>query len=578
MRQRLEERVKATCVPQLLPDVGGDMAKANELVMTQFDMLAANEPATMNRSTQFICTVITERVRALLKERERRAEDEARAKERSLLNVRPTGSEMLRRHRRQEIRSRFQGLKASLAKDDRNSSGTLPPSRIRLLCRQYNLESGTLDDILASCYLDTSGSGAIQYADLVDRLMAQDYPELLQPDVGEGGEDGSATAAGGYGRSSLRRRTDGPAGTLRIRALPTDEWAALSQNNAEIANAYEQQMAESQRRERYTYGQEIRNLAKVKKQEEMQSLRARKAREREYEDIKMAEYKAEQARLQEAAAQRELEAWNEGQIVIREKMEAAQEEKKREIQEAKERLQKINEEDERAYIAQIQKLNRERAEWRQTMEHNKIEQAKREEQVLREREEDKVRMKLYAEMLEKEHNDRMRALNAAMAYQPPESSIRAAKGIKEKAKADEQRALQYQRLAEAEALERDMEKETRRKREARENAQYLFRQMKEKEDLKRDERIRDKMIADRTIAMVQDSLLAEKEAVEQRKAERRRIAAQQREQALLKDMERSMNSGMSPAEKRLNRNLFEQLSANNREYNAFTETARRVFT
>ena len=71
---------------------------------------------------------------------------------------------------------------------------------------------------------------------------------------------------------------------------------------------------------------------------------------------------------------------------------------------------------------------------------------------------------------------------------------------------------------------------------------------------------------------------SEEEAVQRRKDERRRLAAQQREQAMLKDRARSMNAGMSPQEKRINRNLFDQLSANNRQYNAFTETARRVFT
>lgn len=229
-------------------------------------------------------------------------------------------------------------------------------------------------------------------------------------------------------------------------------------------------------------------------------------------------------------------------------------------------------------MQQMRKVEQERQEWRATQAANKIEQAKREQQVMKEREDDKARMKLYAEMLEKEHRDRMRALDAALNYQPPASNIRAAEGIAEKARADEQRALGFQRLAEAEALERDLEKEARRKREARENAQYLFMQMKQREDAKAEEKFRDKMIADETIAKVKDSLREEEEAVQRRKDERRRLARLQREQAMLKDQERSMNAGMSPQEKRLNRNLFDQLSANNRQYNAFTETARRVFT
>ena len=172
----------------------------------------------------------------------------------------------------------------------------------------------------------------------------------------------------------------------------------------------------------------------------------------------------------------------------------------------------------------------------------------------------------------------MAALDTALNYKPPESSIRAAEGIKEKALADEQRALRYQRLKEVEALERDQMKESRRKQASTENAQFLLMQMKEKEDRMQKERIRDKIIADRTIEEVKDSLRAEEEAQERRRNERVRLAAQQREQALLKEQSRSMDSGMSTREKRLNRDLFNQLSENNRVYNSFTQTARRVFS
>ena len=577
LRRRLEERVLATCVPRVLPDVGGDVQRASQMLLAQIDALQRSEPSTLQRSTQFLCTVITERVQAQLKEEARRAEEAAAASREAMLRVQPSTSELLRRRMRAEIRGRFEGLRAALANDDRENTGALPPGRIRLLCRQYNLESGTLDNILASSYLETRGGGKIQYQDLVDRLMEQDYPELMEPDAPEV-EDGSTTAAGGYGRSHLRRRNDGPALTMRIRPLPTDEWASLSANNADIANAYEQQMAESARRQRYQHGREVLRVAQQKKDEEAQATRERKQREREMEDLKMKQFQDDQVRLQEEAAQRELDAWQEGQVAIQAKKRAAQAEKEREIQEAKARLARMEREDEEAYMKQMRKKEQERREWRATMEHNKIEQARREQQLMKEREEDEVRMKLYAEMLEKEHRDRMRALNAALSYKPPETSIKAAEGILEKARADEQRALQFQRLHEAEALERDQEKQARRKREALENQQYLIQQMREKEALKADEKIRDKMIADRTIAEVKDSLRAEQEAQQRLKDERVRLAVQQREQAMLKDRERNMNAGMSPNERRMNRNLFEQLSANNRQYNAFTETARRVFT
>ena len=172
----------------------------------------------------------------------------------------------------------------------------------------------------------------------------------------------------------------------------------------------------------------------------------------------------------------------------------------------------------------------------------------------------------------------MAALNKALNYKPPESNIRAAEGIREKALADEQRAFQYQRLQEVESLERDLIKEAKRKQDAKDNAQFLLMQMKQREEAREKEKYNDKMLAERAIEEVKDSLRAEEEAQERRRNERIRLAAQQREQALLKEQSRSMTSSMSPREKRLNRDLFDQLSNNNRTYNSFTQTARRVFS
>ena len=397
LRRRLEERVMACCIPQLLPDVGGDMAQAQQLLTRQIDAIQTGEPGLLNRSTEFLCSVITDRCKILIRQEEERQRDEAAKRQENLLAVQPSESEILRRRMRDEILSRFERLKSSLKQEDRDESGALPASTIRLLCRRYNVESGTLDDILASCYLDNRGGGRIQYLDIVDRIIAQDYPELLEPDT-----TGGITSQSEYGRSHLRRRMDGPAGTMTIRALPTDEWAALSKSNIEVANAYEEQMAESKRRERHQYGQEIRRLAMWKKQEEATAKKERKRKEREAEDRKMQEYLKNQADLQEAAAQRELAAWQEGQVAIQAKRRSVEEAKRKEIEDAKTQLRRMEKEDEEAFLAQIRKTERERAEWKATQAHNKIEQAKKQQQVLREREEDKARMKLYAEMLEKE--------------------------------------------------------------------------------------------------------------------------------------------------------------------------------
>ena len=117
LRRRLEERLLAVCLPQLLPDVGGDMARANTMVLSQLDKLQRSEPNTLQRSTGFICTVVTERVRALLKEEARRAKEEADSARATMLRVQPSSSELLRRRMRAEVRGRFEGLRASLRKE-----------------------------------------------------------------------------------------------------------------------------------------------------------------------------------------------------------------------------------------------------------------------------------------------------------------------------------------------------------------------------------------------------------------------------------------------------------------------------
>lgn len=171
----------------------------------------------------------------------------------------------------------------------------------------------------------------------------------------------------------------------------------------------------------------------------------------------------------------------------------------------------------------------------------------------------------------------MAALEAALAYQPPESSIRAAESVHEKAKADEQRAYRVQLLREAEANEADNERQRARKQRELENQAFLRKQMADKLVVARQTKEADKVIAARLLGEVQDSIKAEEDAQARRRAERRQIALEQRAQARRKDDERNLRAGMSDTEKRFNRNLFDALGSNRPIQSTFTDTARRVF-
>ena len=449
LEKRLSERLNAICIPQLLPLIGGnDIPMAQSMVQAQLRNLRQTEPHLLSRATDFLSKVILERSKVVLQEHEDRSRQSTLLARDHLISTQPTETELLRRTMKSEIISRFSKLTNALRREDRMQTGTLSPNSIRMLCRQFNLESATLDNALAACYLDAKGGGNIQYGPLVEMLMNKDYPDLFREDL---------DAEGGImlGRSSLRRRQDGASGTMRIRPVPVDEWAVLTKNNNEIANAYEQQIDESKRREACNYGQQLRLSGQTRRQQQDQMVRTRKQKEKEEEDRKLQNYREEQQRIQERQAQIELSAWQEGQAQIRYKAERVKMTKDQEMADAKARVRKNNQDAENEYLNQMAKTQNERAEWRESLKQNIVQQQNKELLIQQERVDDFKRQEVYAEMLEKEHIARMGALESALSYQPPPSSIRAAEGITAKAKADEARAYRIQRLREAEANEAD---------------------------------------------------------------------------------------------------------------------------
>jgi|TARA_B110000208_G_C11543051_1_gene348734 hypothetical protein len=170
----------------------------------------------------------------------------------------------------------------------------------------------------------------------------------------------------------------------------------------------------------------------------------------------------------------------------------------------------------------------------------------------------------------------MKALEDALNYQPPPSSIRAAEGITAKAKADTQRALRVQRLREAEANEADNINMARRKQENLNVASFLKVQQQEKARQAILLKEQDKLYAMEYTRSIQDAIQMEETMQIKRKQEAKRLQQEQLRQAQMKEEERNLKSGMTPRERRYNRDMFEDM-ANSPRSTTLSNTGRRLF-
>ena len=403
LTERLEQRLFSLCIPHLLPLLGGnDIPQAQSMVTAHISKMKQQEPNLLSRSTEFLAQVVTERCKQLILAQQRREKEVSLLARDHLIASKPTEAELLRRSMKSEIVSRFSKLNAALVREDRSQTGTLPPHKIRMLCRQFNLESGTLDNALAACYLDSISGGAVEYEKLVAVLLQTDYSDLF-------GTNGSTAAAGNeklVGRSSLRRRRDGPANTVRIHQVPVDEWSVLTKNNNAIASAYEQKKEDNIRKDTYQYGQELKNDASTRRAAAKDTRQKQIQREREEQDFKMNEYNAQQQQQQERQAQFELESWQEGQNAVRLKKNEQARLKKEEIDTAKERVRQNNAATEREYLNNLQKVADQKQRWRDSLEHNRQELIQKQVDAEQEKVQDFIRNEEYSLMLEKEHVSR----------------------------------------------------------------------------------------------------------------------------------------------------------------------------
>ena len=590
--QRLNERLCAICIPKLLPLLGGnDVPQARSMVQAQLNRLRSQEIHLLSGKTSFIAQVITERCTQIINAQQRRTQEATLLARDHLFASKPSEAELLRRSMKSEIISRFSKLQQALLLEDRRQTGELSPNTIRLLCRQFNLESGTLDNALADCYSNSQRqSGAmLQYGPLVEKLIQTDYSDLFKDDDSStptqdewGGayqNPNSPTNNGlTLGRSSLRRRSDGVAGSVRIRQVPVDEWSVISKNNNTIANLYEKDMDEQKLKETYRYGQDLKNFAISKKEQEKQNNYAQKLKEREQENYKLMQYQLEQQNLQEKQAQLELEAWQEGQTTIRSKKEKQEALKRQEILEAQARVRKNNEEAEQEYLAAMQKVADKKQEWRDSLQHNIKQMKIKQEEEQIEKIKDQKRQEEYAKMLEKDHLARMAALEKSLNYRPPEASIRAAKGITAKALEDEQRAFRVQRLREAESNERDTNNQLMRQQRDLNTFQFLQQQAAEKIVREKQLKEEDARMQQNLLVQVQDAIKQEQINQQQKRDKAKLLAMAQRRQAQQRDAEKTLRNGMSPRERAYNRDMFETLASRSTAGNSpLSNSGRRLF-
>ena len=190
--KRLDDRLCAICVPEILNTLGGnDVPLAQSMTRAQLANIRQREPQLLSRKTEFLGRIILERCKQALREQQQRQKEASLMARDHFRASQPTETELLRRTMKSEIVSRFSQLNDALRREDRMQTGTLSPNQIRIMCRQFNLESATLDDAIAECYLDTSGGNSIQYGPLLEILMKRDYADLF--------DEGAPAAAQGTG-------------------------------------------------------------------------------------------------------------------------------------------------------------------------------------------------------------------------------------------------------------------------------------------------------------------------------------------------------------------------------------------
>jgi hypothetical protein len=185
-------------------------------------------------------------------------------------------------------------------------------------------------------------------------------------------------------------------------------------------------------------------------------------------------------------------------------------------------------------------------------------------------------MQQWEKILEKEDAVRRANLARAVSYKPPPALIQAAEGVTEKAKKDEQRALEIQQKKLLLDVQADEEMAIARRRAE----EQIFAERREQAKIRQiridAEKARDKEEVDALMSQVKLSLEMEKEEAVQKRKANLQYAQELRNQALNQRLHKQNTEGrMTETERLYNRSLVNQAISPRKA--VFSSTASRIF-
>jgi len=539
--------------------------KATQLIDRQIAILEKQQPHLFDRGFDFVGSVIFQRVKAVIHEESARkaAEDERLAQ--TLNNTDAPGrrlAETLANGQEERLKKLQRGFELV----DFDRSGSLMPEEIRTVCREHCMETASFGEIIACCGMGRDGR--ISFMEFLDRLASVEFPGIVPG-------NNPASDEGGQQDDRSRRRYVKDGANWRVKPMPINEWASITQQQVDASLEYEQMAKESARRSNIEFGKSLWRLSENKKNEAHRRLQQEKRREREEVDAAIQIHQQTEEEERRASYIKRMENAAVGRRQIQDAKERRQRQRKEMLEWDREQVRKNQAEEEAEQIRRIEKQEKRRSEWRQTMRVNEEERKAKELAAIAEANEDKRRMEEYAEKLDLEHARREAELQKKLNYKPPESTREAALQITELARQDEMRAFRAQREEERKQRLADEQKAMRRKQEALELADFHRRQMAEKYEKDKEEKVKDREEVEKLMAEVEKSMRAERDAEDAQREKRIQLMRDQQIQCKLRQRRNEAEVYMSPRERALNTDLMMSMSPRS-EGSPLASTGRRL--
>jgi hypothetical protein len=509
-----------------------------DCIMAQVNLLQTSEEHILDKDAHFVSDVVGERVKIALDKN-----NMEKLKLRSMVQKKDAQSFAVGDHSRVHVFSRYQNLQNCLIKMDTDRTGYLDEAEIRKACRHLQLESVNVERVLKLG--QTNSYGQISYLSFSDRLKAMDFPD-------EEFSDGVS------------------------RGLPVDEWGTLLKVQGELVNAYEKQNLHEKRAQNIEYQKQLKQQTDEKAHLRQETELQNKAKEREIADRSALLYAEEE----ELTAKERLHARKREALVrqnmINEKAHRTQVEAKAMKEWAKEAVEETVKKENAEYLKSFRRKQEEREQWKKSIQIAKERKSQRELEKQAQLEMDKMRMQQWEKILEKEDAVRRANLARAVSYKPPPALIQAAEGVTEKAKKDEQRALEIQQKKLLLDVQADEEMAIARRRAE----EQIFAERREQAKIRQiridAEKARDKEEVDALMSQVKLSLEMEKEEAVQKRKANLQYAQELRNQALNQRLHKQNTEGrMTETERLYNRSLVNQAISPRKA--VFSSTASRIF-